>query len=128
MSLSVGDAKCIIEDEDVDFDTPPDSPDDVQLDLSPRLQAELDDLGSTEEYIKKNQEWIARSSGMYLSTYSSGMYLYTCSSGMYLSTYSSGMYLSTYSSGMYLSTYSIGMYLSTYNSGLYLDLLRCVMC
>ena len=55
-----------VEEDEGNFDTPPESPDDVQLDVSPCLQDELNELQSTEDYIKRNQEWIARSNGMYV--------------------------------------------------------------
>lgn len=46
-----------------DFDTPPESPDDLRIELSPEVQAELDELETTEDFITKNQESIARSAG-----------------------------------------------------------------
>lgn len=63
---SPGGTECFKDDEDYMYNTPPESPDDVSLDnldLAPTVSAELNDLQATEEYIKKNQEWIARSAG-----------------------------------------------------------------
>ena len=48
-----------------DFNTPPESPDDLRIDLAPEIQAELDELETTEDFITKNQESIARSAGGY---------------------------------------------------------------
>lgn len=47
-----------------DFDTPPESPDELKIELSPEVEAELEELQSTEDFITKNQESIARSAGM----------------------------------------------------------------
>ena len=46
-----------------DFNTPRESPDDLRIDLAPEIQAELDELETTEDFITKNQESIARSAG-----------------------------------------------------------------
>jgi len=45
-----------VDDDDPNFNTPPESLEDLRLKLSP-------DIDSTEEYIRRNQEWIAKSEG-----------------------------------------------------------------
>lgn len=53
------------DDVDEEFETPPDSPDDVKMVLPAELEREIADTQLAEDYIKKNQESIAKSLGVY---------------------------------------------------------------